>query len=183
MKPRRLALITRRFWPLVGGAERAMAGLAHEFQAMGQSVRVLTGKWESQWPTEIVHREVPVTRLPCPKTRGWGTFRYMSGLKRWLWQHQDNFDAVLVSMLKHDAHVAVKALSRLAKPVIIRAEGSGATGDCAFHETARFGGIMKKTCMKADAIIAPSEKVSTELLASGFDQDRLHFIPNGVEVT
>jgi len=54
MQSRRLVLISRRFWPLVGGAERAMAGLAQEFQKMGHQVRVVTAKWESHWPAELV---------------------------------------------------------------------------------------------------------------------------------
>lgn len=182
MTSRRLILITRRYWPLVGGAERAMAGLAQSFHLMGHNVHVLTAKWESQWPTEIVHRDVKVVRLPNPKTRAWGTFRYMSNLKRWLKTHRDEFDAVLVSMLKHDAHVAIKTLGQLGKPTIVRAEGSGTTGDCAFHKTARFGTRMKNTCMKSSAIIAPSEKVESELLESGFARDLVHLIPNGVEI-
>ena len=31
----RIAMITRRFWPLVGGAEMVMANLASEFQRQG----------------------------------------------------------------------------------------------------------------------------------------------------
>lgn len=181
MNSRRLLLITRRYWPLVGGAERAMAGLAHQFQSEGHQVRLLTAKWENHWPEEIVHREVPVTRLANPKTRGWGTLRYMTVLKRWLRNHSSEFDAALVSMLKHDAHVTIKTLSRLGKPTVVRAEGSGPTGDCAFHQSARFGGRIKKTCQQAAAIIAPSETVYRELETSGFPSEKLHLIPNGVE--
>lgn len=182
MNSRRLILISRRYWPLVGGAERAMAGLANQFHSMGHGVRVLTARWETQWPAELVHRDVPVTRLPNPKTRAWGTYRYMAHLGSWLKAHQDQFDAVLVSMLKHDAHVAVRVLKKINKPTIIRAEGGGATGDCAFHRTARFGSRIRKTCMKADAVIAPSETVESELIASGFDSNRVHHVSNGVEI-
>lgn len=183
MTPRRLVLITRRFWPLVGGAERAMAGLAQEFQRLGHQVQVVTAQWEPHWPSELKHCEIDVTRLPHPKTRGWGTFRYMTRLKKWLRQHADEYDAALVSMLKHDAHVTVKSLEKLGKPTVIRAEGSGPTGDCAFHKTARFGGRMKKTSMLADSIIAPSTKVQEELLESGFADEQVHFVANGVEIS
>ena len=80
----RLALVTRRFWPLVGGAEMAMANLAAEFRRQGHAVRIVTGRWEKHWPLEMVHREVPVTRLPHPRTRAWGTLRYMYALSSWL---------------------------------------------------------------------------------------------------
>ena len=67
MKRSRIVMISRRFWPLVGGAERAMAGLASQFHSEGHSVRFLTAQWESNWPSELVHREVPVTRLNHPQ--------------------------------------------------------------------------------------------------------------------
>ena len=118
-------MISRRFWPLVGGAERAMAGLASQFHSEGHSVRFLTAQWESNWPSELVHREVPVTRLNHPKTKGWGTFRYMTHLKNWLKEHHTEYDAILVSMLKHDAYAATKTAHRFDIPVVIRAEGAG----------------------------------------------------------
>lgn len=180
MPQNRLILVSRRFWPLVGGAERAIAGLAQEFHESGHDVRVLTARWESQWPNELVHREVPVTRLPNPKTRGWGTFRYMYSLKSWLYKNRDQYDAVLVSMLKHDAYAAVKTLERLGKPVILRAEGAGATGDCQWHADGRFGMRIRKVCQRADAIIAPSERVYSELLAAGFEKEKVHYVANGV---
>ncbi len=182
MQSRRLVLISRRFWPLVGGAERAMAGLAQEFQKMGHQVRVVTAKWESHWPAELVHREIPVTRLANPKTRGWGTYRYISGLKRWLGNHRLDYDAVLVSMLKHDAYAAIGTLGRFEKPVVVRAEGAGSTGDCSWHRTARFGTRIKNVCKTASAMVAPSRRVEEELLESGFDSSKVHYVPNGVEL-
>ena len=56
----RIVLITRRFWPLVGGAEMVMANLAVEFRDLGCDTQLLTAKWESQWPSEIIHRDIPV---------------------------------------------------------------------------------------------------------------------------
>ena len=180
---RRIVLISRRYWPLVGGAERVMAGLAAQFQAEGREIQLLTARWESHWPEELVHREVPVKRLANPKTRGWGTFRYMHALKRWLRSNAEQYDAALVSMLKHDAHVTIKTLNQLNKPTLIRAEGAGPTGDCEFHKTARFGSRIKKSCMNADGIVAPSQVVEQELIKSGFSSEQVQFIPNGVEIS
>jgi len=35
MTPLRIAMVTRRFWPLVGGAEMVMANLSQQFLAQG----------------------------------------------------------------------------------------------------------------------------------------------------
>ena len=178
----RLALVTRRFWPLVGGAEMAMANLAAEFRRQGHSVRIVTGRWEKHWPQEMVHREVPVTRLPHPRTRGWGTLRYMYALSAWLHREKNNFDAVLVSMLKHDAYCAVGALQKTAIPVILRVEGAGAGGDCVWQQTARFGLRIRKRCQAASAFIAPSDAIAMELREAGYAAERIARIDNGVGI-
>lgn len=180
MTRRRLALVTRRFWPLVGGAEMAMANLACEFRRQGCDVVLLTAQWHGHWPTEVVHREIPVVRLPNPPQRAWGTLRYMLALSRWLRRHRDSLDLVYVSMLKHDAYAALHALSGTQVPVVLRAEGAGETGDCAWQQTARFGGRIRRVCHGADAIIAPSHAIRDELLAAGYPSGRTHFLANGV---
>lgn len=182
MKGRRLALVTRRFWPLVGGAEIVMSNLATQFAREGADVRILTARWEPHWPAEVVHREVPVVRLPHPHQRGWGTLRYMLALARWLRRNQDRLDLVYVSMLKHDAYSAVGALRGTRVPVVLRAEGAGATGDCHWHRTARFGRRILRRCLLADAVVGPSPVIIDELRAAGFEHSRVHFIPNGVAV-
>ena len=182
MRPLRLVLLTRRFWPLVGGAETVMAQLATAFQQTGVVTRVLTAQWELHWPTELVHGDVPVTRIPNPRARGWGTYRYMRGVARWLRAHRDQFDAVYVSMLKHDAYAALGALGDLAIPVVLRAEGAGQTGDCCWHQQARFGHRIRRRCQSAASVVAPSDEIASELSAAEFPSQRIHRIDNGVPV-
>ena len=57
-------MITRRFWPLVGGGEMVMANLACEFKRLGAQPTILTAQWDTTWPLQIEHREVAVQRLP-----------------------------------------------------------------------------------------------------------------------
>jgi glycosyltransferase involved in cell wall biosynthesis len=182
MSPLRLALVTRRFWPLVGGAEVAMANLAAEFRRQGQEATIVTAQWEKHWPTELVHREVPVVRLPQPKLRGWGTLRYMYALGSWLSAQQPKLDGVLVSMLKHDAYAALGALRGGKLPVVLRAEGGGTAGDCAWQQTARFGLRIRQRCQQADAIVAPSDAISQELREASYKASRIVRIDNGVSI-
>jgi glycosyltransferase involved in cell wall biosynthesis len=125
-------------------------------------------------------REVPVVRLPHPAQRAWGTLRYMLALGRWLRSRRDQLDAVYVSMLKHDAYVAVQALRRSGLPVVLRAEGSGPTGDCHWQHTAAFGARIKRECLKAAAIVAPGQAMAEELLDAGYPPERVVAINNGV---
>ena len=50
MKPLRVVLVTRRFWPLIGGGERMMANLAEVFREQQIEPTVVTAQWERSWP-------------------------------------------------------------------------------------------------------------------------------------
>lgn len=182
MKRLRLVLISRRFWPMVGGAETAMATFAEAWQSYGAEVSLLTARWDPGWPAELNHNGLWVHRLNQPRQRFWGTWRYMYALSRWLRDHRSRFDLCYVSMLKHDAYCAVTTGRKLGFPVVLRAEGAGDGGDIDFHRTANFGQRIQRRTMEADRFVAPSQAIATEMLAAGYPADRLLQIPNGVRV-
>ena len=182
MKQPRVVLITRRFWPLVGGAEMIMGRLAAELHRRGLSTVLLTAHWQPDWPREIEHHGVRVIRLANPSRRIWGTARYMRALAGWLRSHRDSFDLVYVSMLKHDAYAAVGEGRRGRFPVVLRAEGAGLSGDCHWQLDARCGLRIKRRCLSADAFVAPSPAIERELIAAGYPRSRIHYLPNGVTI-
>ncbi len=177
----RLVLASRRFWPLVGGAEVMMARLAAGFCARGAQTTLLTARWQADWPAEIEHRGVRIVRLPNPGRRFWGTWKYMRAISAWLQANRSRFDLAYVSMLKHDAYAAVGAASKLHFPVVLRAEGAGLTGDCHWQLEANFGRRIKKRCQQADAFVAPSPAIERELIAAGYPRERIRYLPNGVQ--
>lgn len=177
---RRLVLITRQFWPLVGGAQVVMGGLAHALQERGAEVTILTARWEATWPEELVHGGVRVLRLPQPSLRFWGTWKYMRAVRDWLMRHAGEYDLVYVSMLKHDAYAALEAARDA--PVVLRAEATGRTGDIYWQRHARFGRKIARRCREADAFVAIAEPARRELLDAGYPAERIHAIPNGVAI-
>ena len=178
----RVVLVTRRFWPLVGGAEIMAARLGIGLHAQGAATTILTARWQTDWPAEIEHHGVRVIRLPNPRTRGWGTWRYMQAVARWLRHHRASFDLAYVSMLKHDAYAAITAARGGRFPVVLRAEGAGLTGDCHWQLEANCGLHIKRRCQRADALVAPSLAIERELIAAGYPRGRIHYIPNGVAI-
>ncbi len=82
MSSLRLVLVTRRFWPLVGGAERIMAGLGAEFAGRVGAVTILTARWQPQWPPEITFRGVPPGSAPQPLAAGLGHMAVHAGSPR-----------------------------------------------------------------------------------------------------
>ena len=179
MRVRRLVLVTRRFWPLVGGAEKVMANLGAALAERGLQVTVLTARWDRSWPATLTYRGASVVRLRNPPQRFWGTLRYMIELRRWLRRHRARYEAIYVSMLKHDAFAVLGAAGGR-MPVLLRAEGAGEGGDCRWQEEARCGQLIRRRCRQADALVAPSRLIEEELLAAGYPPERVHYVPNSV---
>lgn len=182
----KVALITRRYPPLIGGAEKLAGYLARALADEGADVTVLTamppGYAEAVGPSGGPKGagRLAVVRLPTSKHRYVGTWLYMRSLRRWLEAHP--IDLAYVSMLKHDAYVAVGVGRSRGFPVVLRPEGAGATGDLAWQAWGRFGRRIGARCKQADAVVSISPAVTAELCRAGYDPARVHAIPNGVPV-
>jgi glycosyltransferase involved in cell wall biosynthesis len=181
----RIALISRRYPPLIGGAEKVLSYLAPALAELGHEVTVLTARPPGLDVPEV--EEAPtrkgsctVRRLPTSRLRFVGTWRYMNNLRKWLEANPP--EIAYVSMLKHDAYVCVEVGHRLGFPVVLRPEGAGATGDLAWQSWGTFGRKIGERTKQADAIVAISKAVEDELLRAGYDQSKVHRLPNGVPV-
>ena len=173
----RIALVTRRYPPMVGGAERVLGYLAPALAALGAEVVVLTSKLDDS-PAHVEDGNLVVRRLATSRRKFVGTWLYMNYLRREL--RRGKFDIIYVSMLKHDAYVAVGVGERLGIPVVLRPEGAGATGDLAWQGWGRFGRAIGRRCRRASLVVAISKAVAEELRASGYP--RVVELPNGVPV-
>ncbi len=175
MNALRLVMVTPRYWPHVGDTERLMAALAEEFARLGARPTVLTAAWSPQWPRQIVHRDVPVVRLPAAPQGGWSTFRYLRALARWLRRNRSASDAVYVANLRYEAYTAIGALAGHPVPIVLRP----AAGDAAWQAGLRRGRRIRRRCQQADAVVLSTPTLAAELCAAGYAPDRLHVIPPG----
>jgi glycosyltransferase involved in cell wall biosynthesis len=214
LRPLKLALVTRRFPPMIGGAEKVLSYLARALAVEGAHVTVLTSRMPGM--TLPAREEVPiglvkhgnskavaslgrlaVVRLETSRLRFWGTWRYMSNLKRWFYENP--VDLAYVSMLKHDAYSVLGAAERLRFPVVLRPEGAGATGDVAWQSLGNFGRTIGRRCRRASAFVSISKAIEQELRdgyrvgtmrpqrsqSTGHGEEespRIVSIPNGVPV-
>ena len=186
--PLKLALVSRRFPPLIGGAEKVLFYLAEGLAREGAQVTVLTSMapgMESLPKNEERpisgardSGRLTVTRLKTSPLRFVGTWLYMNQLAHWFATHR--VDLAYVSMLKHDAYVAVKAGKRHGFPIVLRPEGAGATGDLAWQSWGNFGRLIGRACRQADAFVAISQAILRELETAGYASAKVHELPNGV---
>jgi glycosyltransferase involved in cell wall biosynthesis len=175
----KIALVTRRYPPLIGGAERVLSYLAPALAAEGADVTVLTAQPHPPQSAPSTS-PVPVNCLPAPAIRILGTWIYMRSLRAWF--AQNAVDIAYVSMLKHDAYATLGAGRKHGFPVVLRPEGAGATGDIAWQSWGRFGRIIGERCKQADAVVAISAAIEQELRVAGYRDDQIVALPNGVPI-
>src|SRR5271167_2263293 len=99
-RPRKLVLVTRRYPPLIGGAEKVLSYLARALATEGAEVTVVTSRMpglklpeREEVPVEAPNRakgkrsvapgRMSVVRLQTSRLRFWGTWRYMQNLEWW----------------------------------------------------------------------------------------------------
>src|SRR4051812_17136544 len=110
----KIVLVSRRYPPLIGGAEKVFSYLARALAAEGAEVTVLTarptepGKHAPETESLVVGEgRLTVVRIASSRWHFVGTWLYMRRLSRRLATHA--LDIAYVSMLKHDAWVTVTA--------------------------------------------------------------------------
>jgi glycosyltransferase involved in cell wall biosynthesis len=162
----------------MGGVERTVVRLADALASQGVQVTMLTASWHDAWPGETSYHGQRLVRLgPAPRSARTMT-QYLCAMSRWLRRHREQFDLVCVSSLRQEASVAVRSVGR-SVPVVVRAEVSGPSGDCAWQAATRCGGLVRRYCRRAAAIVATEPVAANELIAAGYPASRIHPIANG----
>lgn len=122
----RIALVTRRFWPISGTTESAASEIAGEINRAGHDVDVFTIRWEKGWPLFFEYQGLPIHRIVRPLNSPWGGFRYLRSLTRELTELSPG--GIIVFGLGDEAWAVTKAFGKKI-PVVIRIDSH----DFAFH--------------------------------------------------
>jgi glycosyltransferase involved in cell wall biosynthesis len=175
----RIAIVTRRLWPLASESERDVLQLAASLQQDGVQPTLITPRWQNNWAERTTLQGIPVTRLPWPATPGWGMLRFLYSLSRYLRQHRNEFDGVIVQGLRAEAYATLASLAQ-GPPVILRASEAGPHGDIAWQQKTRFGSRIAAKCQQAAAIVTSSQFVADELLAANYSSSQIHVLPPAI---
>ena len=176
MKPRRLAIVTSRFWPIFGMPQMVAADLAIGFRELGNEVEILTTRWEHRWSKSFSFRGVPVTRLPSASNGPWGNFRSHRALSKRL--ASGNFDGVLLFGLEESLDAVVATLSKTNTSIVLRLD------DSVEHQSLWANNLTKKTLNAlnmVDAIVCTSSVLRERLVAVGVENDNLVVVPDGAK--
>ena len=152
MKPPRLVMVTRRFWPLSGGTEKTLARLAAALAARGCPTTILTARTQAAWPAAIRFGDVPVVRLSPPPEGRWNTWRYAAR-----WPAGSAATGRLRSGLRLDA---ARGSGRgdgggRQRPVVLRPGRIGRYGDCFWQIEAAGGRRIKRAVLRRRPLSPP----------------------------
>ena len=178
----RLVIVTRRFWPVAGGTERAIAQLAAALVARGVEVTLVTTQWDESWPDRIDYRGVSVVRLSYAGKGFLGHRRWLRNVSQFLRENASRYDVAYVRDMRYDARAILNSVERQGLVVVLRVDRSGPTGDCLWQLESGDGRRIKRRVMRADALVGVTELAHREVIAAGYPRNRVHGIFGGVAV-
>jgi glycosyltransferase involved in cell wall biosynthesis len=174
-----------------GGAELQTRRLAQALACRGAAVTLLAPRLEGGTPAKERNGPVLVRRFRLREPPNLGGRHLDSFLwwclciSSWLWKHRCSYDVIYVVHGRLHAFPAVVTGKRLGKPVIVKpGRGGEASFDLSVVRRKRLLGsfFARSIARNTTAWIANSNAIAADLTRWGVPGERVHAIPNGVDV-
>jgi glycosyltransferase involved in cell wall biosynthesis len=188
---KRILLVLATYFPeSYGGAEQQTRRLARVLVERGVSVAILAPRLSRSTPKRFAIDRVPVQRLRLQAAPNLGG-RYMLSFLSWciqvvIWmlRRRDEFDAVYIIHARLHAVPAVLAGALLRKPVLAKLGRGGRSFDLDLVREKKIIGPWACALIKrhVTAFVASSRQIAGDLKRHGVGADRIHMIPNGVDL-
>lgn len=186
----RILMVIGQFYPVIGGAERQCLKLSQALKVRGHEVKVLT-VWN---PRDVRQNEtvegVPVERVWYPVLN---VFGYRVGLgflapifMFWrIFRVAHAYDVIHVHQCLWPAFSATLAACQRGRPIVCKIGNSGERFDLnVLRRTHIYGKVAAHFVKKYIArFVWTSKAVLDDLRAEGVAEDKLVYIPNGVELS
>jgi glycosyltransferase involved in cell wall biosynthesis len=176
-----VAMAIQRFTPVIGGAELQLERLLPELTARHISARVLTRAVKGSAP-DVVAGSVPVRRSFARGEGAGASLAFVAGSFAEIARHRRTTDLVHAHGMLSPATIALAA-NRIGIPCVVTPLGAGPPGDIARLQR-KPGGRRRSEMLAAHAhFIALSDEIADELRAVGVQDDRIRYVPNGVDTS
>jgi glycosyltransferase involved in cell wall biosynthesis len=170
-----------QFHPVPGGAENQALALARRLVRQGCQVTVVTQRRKGLPASEVldgVRIDRRIRTLPFGPLFG---LTYVASLAFYLllrgWRH----DVLHAHQLYLDAAVLSLFARVSGKPCLAKVACSGEDGDVRRLNRLRGSALLWGAIRRLDRVVALTEEMRREILASGFRPERVVVIPNGVD--
>ena len=154
MKPQKLLVVTRNFWPHAGLTELAMSDLVLNLADAGCRLTVATFKQSKGWSDQVFFQQIPVVRFSRPVTGPWTSYRYARTLSRHF--QSNDYDAILVSGCGEDALAVTRSVGEYTPVFLMMDDGYVGVTDKLHRKHI-------ETFLSADRIIANSQATAAQL--------------------
>ena len=187
----RILLVLSTYFPeSYGGAEQQTRRFARALIERGVSVTILAPRLSHSTPKRSAIDGVPIERLrlhAAPNLGGRHMLSFLSWcvqLVIWMLRRRDEFDVVHIIHARLHAVPAVLAGALLRKPVLAKMGRGGRCFDLDVVREKKFVGRWASSVIKrhVTAFIANSRQIAGDLKRHGIEADRIHMIPNGIDL-
>ncbi len=177
--PLRILMYTAYFEPEYSGAALQALTLARELRSRGHHVEFVTNRWPGLADTAVVEG-FPVQRLEPGRLRKHREFRLWLNLGRYVWGRRRDFD-VLHSHGAYFTHAFIGPLARLLglKSLV---KASLARDDLLGLARLGVGDLHRFMLRRIDACVGISQELVEEFRLGGVQPQRIHHVPNGVDI-
>jgi glycosyltransferase involved in cell wall biosynthesis/SAM-dependent methyltransferase len=173
-------MIISQFRPVASGAELQAERLAYKLAGLGFPLQVLTQHRDPTSLSDEIFRGVKIHRCDFPLAYNLN-YEAVPTL-HYLIKKRHTFDILHNHQMWGHAVVATLVARWLGKKNVIKLACAGTFGDLEVLSTLRYAKWGLQVLQMADAIIAVSHEIQSELLEYGFAAEKIHRIPNGVDV-
>lgn len=180
--PLRVLMVSPQFRPMVGGYERAAERLSQALVARGHRVTVVAERRDPGWPAREGCDGLTVRRLRVALRPGLHLLSGAIALASFLLVHGRRFDVYHVHQYGGAAAVAVVFGRLFGRPVVLKLTGTEENSILVALRRGRLPSLLEGLHRRIDAFLAPSERVAKEIERFGIPAERVHRIPNGIDV-
>ncbi|MBI3932435.1 MAG: glycosyltransferase family 4 protein [Acidobacteria bacterium] len=191
----RVLFLTESFHPVLGGGEQHIRTLATRLSASGMPCSVLTRRTDAAWPDEEVLDGVPVRRVPPSGAGRGGKYAMVPHAVRALVEERGSCDVLVVRGTRVLGLPGLLAGRALGLPLVLQAELNGEMSGEVYTWGTSLDGRAGRTVVRgavavrnlllrdADAFVAMSRRIREEFVASGVPEERVAYVPHGVDTT
>nr|WP_292246280.1 glycosyltransferase [Mesorhizobium sp.] len=187
----RILLVLSTYFPeSYGGAEQQTRRFARALVERGVSTTILAPRLSHSTPKRSAIDGVPIERLrlhAAPNLGGRHMLSFLSWcvqLVIWMLRRRDEFDVVHIIHGRLHAVPAALAGALLRKPVLAKMGRGGRCFDLDVVREKKIVGRWASSMIKrhVTAFIANSRQIAGDLKRHGIEADRIHLIPNGIDL-
>ncbi len=191
MKPIRVLMVVRLYYPWVGGTERQAHKLAKKLREKDIDVEIVTGWWFRGTPQRSAIDGVPIFRnqtmwemFGIKGLRRFGGYLYILSLLWYLWRRRANYDIIHVHGLNYHTFVVALAGRWFNRRTLVKLANSGRASDInkmRSNQQLPLAQYLLPAALGCDCFVATNPTIVQELIAVGVPTEKIVRLPNGVE--